>query len=67
MIYKDYNIVPVKTSPSLYEIKFDGSGKVAECLHGFYTSVGLAKSQVDSYLEGRLTKRVKNAQAVDQS
>lgn len=68
MIYKDYKIVPAKISPNLYEVQFDGAGKVADCLVGYYTSTGVASAKIDAYLDGRLsTKRVKNAQAVDQS
>lgn len=65
MTYQDYLISPSKMSPNLYEIKFNGSGKVAECLTGLFTSTGMAKEQIDAYLNGRLTKRSKNAQAVD--
>lgn len=66
MKYKDFLITPVKHSPSLVEIKFDGSGKLADALTGFYTSSTAAKVQIDAYLEGRLGKRVKNAQAISE-
>lgn len=64
MKYKDYKIVPATESPNLYVIEFDGTGKVAEVLKGMYTSRGTAMTRIDAYLNGNLSKRSKNAQAV---
>lgn len=67
MEYSGYTIQAYKPSPSLYEIKFDGSGKVADCLSGLFTSTGLAKQQIDAYLSGRLTKRKPDVKTTNQS
>lgn len=63
MIYQGFKVVPAQMSPNLYEIKFDGAGSLAAALVGLYTSKGLAVERIDAYLEGRLGKKVKNAQA----
>ena len=67
MKYKDYLIVPSTVSPNLVEIKFDGSGRVAEALQGLFSSPTLAKDRIDFYLTGKLVKRsAKNDQTVSE-
>lgn len=66
MKYKDFIIQPASGSPNLVEIRFDGQGKLAEALTGFYSSSTVAKTRIDAYLEGRLGKRAKNAQTVSE-
>lgn len=63
MKYRDFINRPVKLSPNLVEIAFDGQGRLAEALVGYYSSAGIAKRQIDAYLEGKLGRKVKNAQA----
>ncbi len=51
MEYEGYKIKPAKAMPSLYEILFDGKGKVAKALEGLYTSKGAAILAIDKYLK----------------
>lgn len=64
MKYRDFVIKPVKLSPNLVEICFDGSGRLADALVGYYSSAGVAKKQIDAYLEGRLERKPKNAKTI---
>lgn len=67
MKYKDFLIIPASVSPNLVEIKFDGSGRVADALHGLFSSPTLAKERIDLYLTGNLPKRkAKNDQTVSE-
>ena len=67
MKYKDFLIVPATISPNLVEIKFDGSGRVADSLQGLYSSKAAAMERIDNYLTGKVAKRgAKNDQAVSE-
>lgn len=49
--YMGYHIRPNRELPTNYEIYFPGKGgKLPNILTGLFTSVGLAKSNIDKYL-----------------
>jgi len=56
--HKGFVIQQVPKMPSLYEIKFDGSGKLADALHGTFTTLALAQNRINLYVEGSLSKKV---------
>ena len=58
--HKGFYIQPVESMPSSYEIKFQGQGKLATALHGYYTSRSVAVKTIDTYLNGGLKKAVVN-------
>ena len=52
--HRGYLISPAKASPSLVTIATEGrGGKIPNSLTGMYTSVGLAKLDIDRYLESK--------------
>lgn len=52
--YNGYILSPQKGSPGLTVIAFEGKGgKIPVTLSGAYTSVQLAKNDVDKYLESK--------------
>lgn len=55
--YQGYDIKPHKEIPSNYIIVTSGKGgKIPASLEGLFTSVGLAKTLIDRYLEKKDTK-----------
>lgn len=65
IIYNGYIIKADKVSPMLYKIALEGQGgKIPVILDSLFTSLGLAKSEIDSYL---LNKEVKNGKARTES
>lgn len=59
--YKSYFVKPSKLSPSVYEVVTSGQGgKIPDCLKGMFTSRTLAKTEIDLYLEQKLSKGKKN-------
>lgn len=63
MEYKNYLITPDKTTPSCYRIATAGrGGKTPDVMDGLFTSTGLAKTVIDSYVE---KKEVENDKKVN--
>lgn len=59
--YKGYLIKPNKQMPSSYCVATAGQGgKIPAVLEGLFTSVGIAKIEIDAYL---MSKEVKNGKA----
>lgn len=59
IVYKGYYIKPNKAYPNNVVISTSGiGGKIPDSLGGLFTSTGVAKSAIDSYLEGK-TKNAK--------
>lgn len=49
--YKGYQIKPSKENPSSYIVVTEGrGGKIPKVLDGLFTSMGIAKDRIDSYL-----------------
>ena len=64
-IHKGYQIKPHKETPTSYIIVTDGKGgKIPDCLSGLFTSTGIARKEIDSYVE---IKEVKDAKKLDKS
>jgi len=50
--YKGYQIKPHKEIPTNYIVVTEGKGgKIPNALSGLFTSTGVAKTNIDSYLE----------------
>ena len=50
--YKDYQIKPNPLSPKSYLIVTSGrGGKIPDVMTGMFTSIGIAKQVIDSYIE----------------
>jgi hypothetical protein len=63
-VYQGYQIKPHKLYPTSWIVVTDGKGgKIPDVLSSMFTSVGIAKGEIDRYL----TKKSKNAEAVNQS
>jgi hypothetical protein len=59
--YRGFIIQSIPSLPNLFEIKFNGSGRLADALQGNFTTPLLARSRIDMYVEGVLPKKaVKN-------
>lgn len=59
--HKGYFVRPDKTVPSCYAVVTTGQGgKIPDCLQGLFTSRTLAKTEIDLYLERKLSKGTKN-------
>ena len=57
IIYEGYQIKPQPQNPKTLVIVTDGrGGKIPACLEGLYTSVGVAKLAIDSYLPNKPVK-----------
>ena len=55
--HRGFLVRSVDNLPNIYEIKFNGTGKVANALQGQFTTPVLAKFRIDQYLEGSLSKK----------
>lgn len=67
IVYKGYQIKPHKLYPTLSVVVTDGKGgKVPDVLTSLFTSTGIAKFEIDTYL-AKKNKDVKNGEAVVQS
>lgn len=55
--HKDFIISSAAEMPAHYRISFDGTGRLADALQGYFTSVNICKERIDAYLSGRLGKR----------
>lgn len=63
-IHKDYQIKPHKECPTCYIIVTDGKGgKIPDVLSGLFTSPSLAMENIDKYVESKIKKDVKDAEA----
>lgn len=61
MEYKNYIIKPALDCPSLYVVATVGQGgKIPNILDSLFTSTGIAKDTIDSYL---VMKELKNGKA----
>ena len=59
-IHKGYQIKPHKETPTSYIIVTDGKGgKIPDCLSGVFTSPGIAKAEVDRYVDNKENKDAK--------
>lgn len=63
--YMGFWVQPVENMPTIYEIKFQGSGRLAEALQGNFTSPTIAKNTIDLYLKGAHTKKAVKNEASD--
>lgn len=54
VVYKGYYIKPHKAHPNNVVISTSGiGGKIPDILGGLFTSTGVAKNAIDTYLEGK--------------
>lgn len=58
MEYKGYNI-EVSPNTSVHEIHHTGKGSLPKALDGKWTTVGMAKRQIDDYLSRKEVKESK--------
>ena len=61
-IYNGYQIKPHKLYPTSWIVVTDGKGgKIPDVLTSLFTSVGIAKNEIDKYL----SRKNKHAEAID--
>lgn len=61
--YKGYMLKSDKYSPSLIRVSTEGiGGKIPNSLDGLFTSTGVAKQQIDAYLDSKPKKEPKNGE-----
>ena len=59
--YKGFLISPYRLVPTAYSVATAGQGgKIPKVLESLFTSLGVAKTSIDEYLQMRDAKEVKN-------
>lgn len=60
--YKGYLISPSKVAPKHFVVATEGrGGKIPNKLDGFFTHVGYVKNLIDSYVDSKPKKEMKDA------